>query len=164
VGFDVRVHGKLFNHDEDDHVWIPDVAARGWVIFSSDKRISKDPINVRSVRESKAQVVMSSDNNTLPELWGAAFITGRLKLEELLERNPGPVFIQVSGHPKDHVKLAPFPRAPGQQIEATTSEEHAIINSAVAGVIRTFLVKITRLGDIECAKMRDATMKAGTNK
>jgi hypothetical protein len=85
VGFDVRVYRAIFDDDEDDHIWIPDVASRGWVIFTSDKRISKDPINVQAVRKSKAQVVMSSDNNTLPEFWGAAFIVGRMKLSELLD-------------------------------------------------------------------------------
>jgi hypothetical protein len=124
VGFDVKVHGKWFKDDEDDHIWIPEVASKGWVIFSSDKRIARDPLNIRSVVDSKAQVIMSSDNNTLPEFWGAAFITGRMKLHELLENNPGPVYIQISGHAKDHVKLVKLHRthADEEQGQDTTIE------------------------------------------
>jgi hypothetical protein len=107
VGFDVRVHKECnwLNSDTDDDVWIPDVTGRGWVILSSDKRISKDPVNIRAVLESKAQVVTSSDNNILPEFWGAAFIVGRIRIQELLDQNPGPVFIQMSHCTGDHVKV-----------------------------------------------------------
>jgi len=105
VGFDVHVHKHYFKDDEEDAVWIPNVKARGWVVLSSDKRIARDPLNIRAVLDSKAQVVMSSDNNTLPEFWGAAFIAGRIRVNELLDRNPGPVYIQMSQHSRDHVKL-----------------------------------------------------------
>ncbi len=105
VGFDVHLHKDYFKDDEDDNVWIPDVRARGWVILSSGKRTAKGALNVRAVLDSKAQVVMSSDNNTLPEFWGAAFITGRIRIGELLDQNPGPVYIQMSQHSRDHVNV-----------------------------------------------------------
>lgn len=107
VGLDVRAHKECawLNSDTDDDVWIPDVTSKGWVIFSSDKRISTDPVNVRAVLESKAQVVFTSDNNRLPEFWGAAFIVGRLKIDEALNSNPGPVFLRISHCTGDHVKV-----------------------------------------------------------
>jgi hypothetical protein len=104
TGFDVHAHKELFKDDEDDHIWIPDIAARGWVIFTSDERISRDPVNVRAVLDSKAQVIMTSDNNKLPEMWGAAFTVGRIRLKELLDGNPGPVYIQLTSTARDHVR------------------------------------------------------------
>jgi hypothetical protein len=64
----VHAHKELFKDDEDDNIWIPNIAARGWVIFTSDERISRDPVNIRAVLDSKAQVIMTSDNNKLPEM------------------------------------------------------------------------------------------------
>ena len=107
VGIDVHAHKECswLNSDAEDQVWIPVVTSKGWVIFTSDKRISKDPVNVRAVMESKAQVIITIDNGRLPEFWGAAFLVGRLKIHEILRNNPGPVFIQVSHCSGDHVKI-----------------------------------------------------------
>jgi PIN like domain len=105
VGFQVYVHKEYFKDDTDDDIWIPSVQGRGWVIFSNDKRIARDPINVRAVLHSKAQVIMTSNNNTLPEFWGAAFIVGRMRISDLLVSNPRPVFIQIGEHARDHVQL-----------------------------------------------------------
>jgi hypothetical protein len=107
VGFEVRAHKECswLNSDVDDDVWIPDVTSRGWVILSSDKRISRDPVNVRAVLDSKAQVIMTSDNNILPEFWGAAFMVGRIKIHEVLNSNPGPVYIQMSHCTGNHVQV-----------------------------------------------------------
>jgi len=105
VGFKVYVHSEYFKDDTDDDVWIPSVQGRGWIIFSSDKRIAKDPLNIRAVLDSKAQVIMTSNNNALPEFWGAAFIIGRMRIARLLENNPGPVFIQIGEHAHEHVQV-----------------------------------------------------------
>ena len=104
LGIDARGHKEFFKDDEDDHVWIPAIAARGWTIFTSDGRIAKDPLNVRAVLQSKAQVVMTSDNNRLPEVWGAALVVGRVHLCRLLDSNPGPVFIQISSATGGHIR------------------------------------------------------------
>jgi hypothetical protein len=132
VGFEIRVHKDFFKDDEDDDVWIPDVKARGWVILSSDKRIARDPLNVQAVLTSKAQVVMSSDNNTLPEFWGAAFITGRMKINDLLDRNPGPAYIKMSQHCASHVQLVKqeltHPR-PVASVEPATYLEGPVIDT-----------------------------------
>lgn len=107
VGFQVVAHKECgwLNSDADDDFWIPEVTSRGWIILSSDKRISLDPVNVRSVVTSKAQVIVTSDNSILPEFWGSAFVVGRIRIRELLQANPGPVFIKISHCSGDHVKL-----------------------------------------------------------
>lgn len=73
--------------------------------LTSDKRIAKDPINVKAVIDSKAQVVICRDNSMLPEFWGAAFVMGQGKIQELLDRNAGPIFIQITNHCGEHVRI-----------------------------------------------------------
>lgn len=105
AGFEVNTHQDYFKDDTDDDIWIPSAQGRGWVIFSSDKRIARDPLNIRAVLDSKAQVIMTSNNHVLPEFWGAAFIVGRMKIANLLIDNPGPAFIQISEHAGSHVQV-----------------------------------------------------------
>lgn len=105
MGFEVELHNNHFVHDEDDDKWIPQVAARQWVILSGDKRLAVEPSNKEAVRDSKAQVVLVADTNSIPEQWAAAIIVGRFRLHELLDRNPGPVFIKIARQAREHVTL-----------------------------------------------------------
>ncbi len=105
MGFEVELHNNYFVHDEDDDRWIPEVAARQWVIPSGDKRLSVEPLNKEAVKQSKAQVLLVTDTNSLPEQWAASIIVGRFRIQELLDRNPGPVFIKIGRQAKDHVAI-----------------------------------------------------------
>jgi hypothetical protein len=69
MGFEVELHNTYFVHDEDDDKWIPDVAARKWVILSGDKQLCVEPLNKEAVKESKAQVLLVTDTNSIPEQW-----------------------------------------------------------------------------------------------
>jgi hypothetical protein len=104
MGFEVELHNTYFVHDEDDDKWIPDVSARNWVILSGDKRLAVEPLNVEAVRASKAQVLLVSDTRCLPEQWAASIIVGRYRIQELLDKHPGPVFIKIARHAKEHVQ------------------------------------------------------------
>jgi hypothetical protein len=42
-------------HDELDVVWIPKVASRGYIILTADKRIRRDPLELRAVVTSRAR-------------------------------------------------------------------------------------------------------------
>ena len=67
LGFEVEIHKDHFKQEEDDHNWIPPVVGRGWIILSGDKRLSKDAENLAAVKSSKAQVLLVSDTNSVPE-------------------------------------------------------------------------------------------------
>jgi hypothetical protein len=126
VGIEIEQHKDHFKDDEDDEVWIPEVTSRGWVIFTSDKRISKDPVNINAVLKSKAQVILTTDNNLLPEFWGASFVVGRRKLGELLERNPGPIYLQIGHSAGDHVRVVK------RNITGRSRAETAVVSSDLA--------------------------------
>ena len=105
MGFEVEIHKTYFVHDLDDDKWIPEVSARKWVILSGDKRLASELPNVEAIRANKSQVVLVTDSNSLPEQWAASMIVGRTKIQELLDKNPGPVFIKVGKQAKDHVQV-----------------------------------------------------------
>ena len=106
MGFEVELHKSYFVHDADDDQWIPDVAARRWVILSGDKRLAVEPLNKEAVKMSRAQVLLVTDTNSLPEQWASSIIVGRQKIQELLGKNPGPVFIKIGKQARDHVNVA----------------------------------------------------------
>jgi hypothetical protein len=57
------------------------------------------------VRHSKAQVLLVTDANSLPEQWAASVIVGRFCIQELLGKHPDPVFIKIGRQAKDHVNV-----------------------------------------------------------
>jgi hypothetical protein len=69
-----------------------------------------------------------TDSNSLPEQWAAAVIMGRRRLEELIIKNHGPVFIQLGQQAKDHVTIVKkylFEESSNAK-EATTAEPRSI--------------------------------------
>jgi hypothetical protein len=110
MGFEIELHNSYFVPDELDDKWIPEVAGRKWVILTGDKRIATEPINKAAVIASCAQVIMVTDTNSLPEQWAASIIVGRMRLLQLLDKHPGPVFIRVGKHSNEHVKVYPVER------------------------------------------------------
>ena len=58
-----------------------------------------------AVLTSKARVILTTDNNILPEFWAASFIMGRRKISDILDKNPGPLFIQIGHCGSDHVRI-----------------------------------------------------------
>jgi hypothetical protein len=117
MGFEVERHKDHFVHDEDDDKWIPPVSARQWLILTGDKRLSKEPANIEAVLTSRAQVLVVTDSNSLPEQWASAVIVGRQRIQELLDKNPGPTFINIGRYAKDHVNLNKpnLPRQPNSE-------------------------------------------------
>lgn len=65
-------HDKHFPKDEKDHVWIPVVAARGWLIISCDKRIkswrAEGGLGRAAAVESRAKMFfMGRGGRSLPD-------------------------------------------------------------------------------------------------
>lgn len=62
IGVQVQTYEALYPHDTTiaDHLWIPEVAARGWVILPKDKRIRHSPVEIEALRAAKARYVCLS--------------------------------------------------------------------------------------------------------
>jgi hypothetical protein len=49
AGILVEVHDDHFAQDEEDAIWIPEVAKRGWISVTTDKRIRTRPQEKQAV-------------------------------------------------------------------------------------------------------------------
>ena len=58
AGLTVHVHDDHFPDDEPDESWLPEVAARGWIVLSSDRRILTRPLQVEAAMTSGAAVLI----------------------------------------------------------------------------------------------------------
>lgn len=74
AGADVRVHAKFFSQDADDEVWIPDVAARGWVILTKDKNIRRRHGEREAALLANARIFTLSSGNLSGAVMAARFV------------------------------------------------------------------------------------------
>ena len=99
LGMHVEVHRDHFQQDDADHNWIPICARNGWVIISGDKGLEKAALNVKAVTDSAAKVFLLTDNNMKGIEWAASIITGRRKMQKIVDENNGPFFATIGkGH------------------------------------------------------------------
>ncbi len=61
----VRTYVELYPNDPEvpDHVWIPEVSARGWIILTKDKRIRYSPVEIGAIQKANARYVCLSAGN-----------------------------------------------------------------------------------------------------
>ncbi|MGA2909792.1 MAG: hypothetical protein ABSE36_18985 [Terracidiphilus sp.] len=103
IGAAFQRHGTFYKPDEDDHVWIPDVARQGWVIISGDKGIEKDGINRQSVIESKAKVFLLDDTSSKGAEWAASLVLAHKRIVRIAAENRGPFYCTVRKGSDAHV-------------------------------------------------------------
>jgi hypothetical protein len=103
----IEPHNQHFKKTEDDHIWIPEVTRRGWIIISGDKHIEAG-INRVAVIDSAAKVFILSDTNSRPIFWGAAFLAGLRSIIRRVQENNGPFFVDVDRECFSHVSHPRF--------------------------------------------------------
>jgi PIN like domain len=103
----IEAHNIHFAKTLEDHIWIPDVTKRGWVIISGDKRL-EGGINRVAVIDSAAKVLILSETNSRSIYWGAAFITGLSAILRCVRENNGPFFVDVNRDASQHVGYPRF--------------------------------------------------------
>lgn len=74
AGADVRYHDDDFSQDAPDEVWIPDVAARGWVILTKDKNIRRRHGEREAALLSDARIFTLSSGNLRGAEMAARFV------------------------------------------------------------------------------------------
>jgi hypothetical protein len=69
------------------------------VILSGDKGIEKAALNIEAVINCAAKVFLLTNNTLKGVEWAAAIITGREKIQKIVNENDGPFFARVmKGH------------------------------------------------------------------
>jgi predicted nuclease of predicted toxin-antitoxin system len=97
AGATVEVHDDHFAQDATDEAWIPDVAARSWIILTKDKNIRRRPSEREAVLLGSARVfTLCSGNMRGVEM--AALFVAHLDQMEAVADGLQPPFVAVVGH------------------------------------------------------------------
>ena len=95
AGLEVRLHKEYFAEDERDEVWLPDVAQRGWIILTRDKRIRRRPIEKQALIASGAKAfVLTATDLTGQEM--ADILVKQINRIERIARKTGPLVAAIS--------------------------------------------------------------------
>jgi hypothetical protein len=96
AGIRLEVHSDHFVDYEDDAVWLPAVASRGWVVLSGDRRIKSRPQNIQAVMNSGSRVLTLVRKDTRNHLIATNFVNTLPKVLHLLDVEPAP-FVATIG-------------------------------------------------------------------
>jgi hypothetical protein len=94
-GITVHLHQEHFAQDEDDVVWMPEVARRGWPIISPDIRISRDRLEVDAIMTSRASVFCLSGGHCTSEEKARNFLRCLPQIRKVLESTEPPFIAKV---------------------------------------------------------------------
>jgi hypothetical protein len=83
AGAEVRVHDDYFAQDAPDEDWIPEVAARGWVILTKDKNIRHRQGEREAAILSEARIFTLSSGGMRGPVMAAIFVKHLDAMEQM---------------------------------------------------------------------------------
>jgi hypothetical protein len=101
-----------------DPEWIKMCGEKNWIVVTGDKRIESVPENRQAVIDARAKVFLVNDSNSYPEEWAAAVIVGHYKMQEIIDGNRGPFFVNIRKRADGHIAKLRLP--PGYTAPLTT--------------------------------------------
>lgn len=87
-GLHVEIHDEHFAQDVADADWLPEVAARGWVILTADQNLRYNRLERDALLASRARVFVIVGKTTHQQR-AEAVIRGRRRIERLLRSRGG---------------------------------------------------------------------------
>lgn len=113
VGFTVHhifeVYPDKTHESVSDPEWIKLCGENGWIAVTGDKRIEYVPENRQAVIDAKLKVFLLSESNSPVEVWAAAIIVGHYRMDELVDSNDGPFFVNVGKRSDGHIARLRLP-------------------------------------------------------
>lgn len=97
VNLQVFMHKELgWAHDKEDVAIIAECAKRNYVIVSGDKSMERVPEERQAIINGKCKVFMFDDSHkTRTEDWAAAFLVGRQRILNIIDKTKGPLFVTI---------------------------------------------------------------------
>ena len=92
IGARVELHRDYYLPDADDQVWLPDVAAKGWVIISQDQF---NELERRAIRNAggRAFLIVEGSKSGAEQ---AAIVTGAMRrMLRILKATPAPFIARI---------------------------------------------------------------------
>lgn len=114
VGFTLHPIKEVYPNGKDQFIrdpdWIKLCGEKNWIVISGDKRLETVPENRQAVIDARARVFLLMDTQSLPEEWAAAVIVGHMRVQEILEANTGPLFVNISKRTGSHLARLRLPQ------------------------------------------------------
>jgi glycogen synthase len=95
-GLVVHVHDDHFAPDEQDHVWLPKVAAKGWVILTKDKDIRHRQLELDAVLNNEAYMLTFGTGDYSAQEMAEAFHLALPKIRRAVARYFPPLIARIS--------------------------------------------------------------------
>lgn len=95
-GVTVEIHRDHFSEGEFDDVWIPSVAARGWVILTKDKEMRHRRLEIEAVRRNQAYWITFGSGNGSANQMAESFRIAHMKIRRETARWCGPFFGRIT--------------------------------------------------------------------
>lgn len=96
----VHTQRQVFPDGTPDRIWIPDVAQRGWIIVTRDRRLQDRHLEWMAFRRAKARVVWFKGDRAAGSDIVDGFLAALPQLDQLMSDLQPPYIIKVtpSGH------------------------------------------------------------------
>ena len=95
AGACVEIHGDHFAANEQDAVWLPQVAQKGWIILTKDQKIAYRNLEQFAIAQSNARVFIFSSGSTSGVTTAEALKNALTKMERFAQGNPSPFIAKV---------------------------------------------------------------------
>jgi predicted nuclease of predicted toxin-antitoxin system len=96
LDFNAIHHDELFDEGTEDVVWIPAVAALGFVILTKDKAIRKESAEMQAVIVSRAIMFTYPKGNYSVDVMEEVFVQHQLAIGRMLKNTPAPLIASIS--------------------------------------------------------------------
>jgi hypothetical protein len=92
IGAEVEVHRDYYIDDEDDQVWLPEVAAKGWVIISQDQF---NELERQAIRNAGGRAFLIVEGSMTGEEQAAIVIGAMRRMLRILKAVPAPFIARI---------------------------------------------------------------------
>jgi hypothetical protein len=98
IGVQVQTYDSLYPNDTrvPDHVWIPEVAQRGWVILTKDKRIRHAREEIDALRSAGARYVCLSSAQLTGSEQAECLVRHWKTIDSVVINKPAPLIVSVT--------------------------------------------------------------------
>jgi predicted nuclease of predicted toxin-antitoxin system len=92
---DVYRHRDYFAQGEKDHVWLPTVAANGWIVLTKDEAMQRGEIEKIAIRNAKARVFILVRGDLSAQEMAEIFVKALSPMARVVRKHPAPFIAKV---------------------------------------------------------------------
>jgi hypothetical protein len=91
AGYDVEILDDHYDDETKDTDWIPEVAARGWIILTKDKGIRRRHVEREALKAANAYYFCLGSGNWRGEQQAEIVLKHAARMEQLAQTYPAPI-------------------------------------------------------------------------